>query len=391
MPDELHPADAELLSLDRDAATGVDYIATGKSPYHLDYRRSLFRTLRAAERANDLRVYADGDLSVGVRSGRCFIAEAGVSFPGETGLALTPNTTTHLWLDDTATVQSSPSGLPADRATFIPLATVVTGGDAIESLTDLRGETFLQAAGPAALGLTVTAAEINQALSGINPGVTNTALNKLTAGPLDAADVYHTHAALMQDVAEEAFFVLANDRDDPAADLCLRFSLPQRLPFDTVLKPHADHHFLQQSYGPTTHTLVGSTTVSFTHAENFTASVADQLMGPVPLAGRIVAVVMSVGGNLQSSDDADGLTVAVKVNGNTATQTPASLTAADGPGFASTDQADGSPATLKTDGSATVARGDLVTLDLTRAVNGTVSNEASNVGVIVVIRADRPE
>lgn len=391
MPEERHPTDAELLALSQDPATGVEYISTGKSPYHLDYRRSLHRTLRAAERANDLRVYIDGDLSVGVRPGRCFIADGPVIFAGLDNLTLPINATTYLWLDTLGVLQTSASSLPADRATFIPLAQIVTNANAIASLTDLRGEAFLQAPSAAILGLTATAAEINQALDGINPTVTDLALNTLTTGPRHAADGYHTHTILVQDLAGLAYFVLANDSADPAADLHLRFSLPGLLPYDTVLKPNTTHHFLEQNYGSTTQTLVGSTHAAFLHAGDLTASLTDQPVGLVPLDGEIVAVVLSVGSNLQSSTAADGVAAVLKVNGTTATDTSAELTSADGPGFACTDQGDGTPATLKTDGSATVSRGDFITLDLTRTANGTVSVEASDLGVLVVIRAQRPE
>lgn len=391
MPEERHPTDAELLALTQDPATGVDYIPTGKSPYHLDYRRSLHRTLRAAERANDLRVYIDDDLSVGVRPGRCFIADGPVDFAGEQGIAVPINTTTTFWLDAAGDVQSSSSGLPADRATFVPLAEAVTDATAITSLTDLRGEAFLQAPSAAVLGLTATAGEINQALDGINPSVTDLALNTLTAGPAQAADSFHTHTILVQDLAGLASFTLANDSDDPAADLSLRFSLPELLPYDTLLKANPSHHFLEQTYGPTTHTLVGSTHADFLHPGDLTASFNDLPIGLAPLHGEIAAVVLTVATNLQSSTAGDGLAATIKVNGTTATDTPAQLTSAAGPGFACTDRGDGTAATLKTDGSATVARGDLLSLDLTRTAIGTVSAEASDVGVLVVIRAARPE
>lgn len=391
MPEERYPTDAELLSLTQDAATGVDYIPTGKSPYVLDYRRSLHRSLRASERANDLRVYLDGDLTVGVRPGRCFIGNSPVAFAGQSTLSLTPNTTTHLWLDAAGTVQSSSAGLPTDRAMFIPLAEVEVGANAIDRVTDLRGEAFLQAPSAAVLGLSATTAEINQALDGIASSVTPLSLNTLTAGPLGIADVFHTHANLVQNQAGEAIFTLANDSSDAAVDVSLRFSLPEKLPFDTVLKPNPNHFFLQQSYGSTTHTLVGSTHLMHVHAGDLTTSLTGHPLGVAPLDGTVVAVVLSVGQNLQSSNSGDGVSAAVSVNGVVVTDTPPEITHADGTGFACTDQGDGTPATLKTDGSASVSRGDLLTLDLTRTAAGTISTQARDVAVLVVIRAQRPE
>jgi len=391
MPEEQYPTDAELLALTQDPVTGVDYIPTGKSPYILDYRRSLHRSLRAAERANDLRVYRDGDLSVGVRPGRCFIGSEPVAFAGQAGLSMATNTTTRLWLDAAGSLQTSTANLPLDRASFIPLAEIVVGPNAIDHIVDLRGEAFLQAPSAAILGLTASASEINQALDGIASTVTPIALNKLTAGALDAADVFHTHVNLIQDVAGEAIFTVANDSSDAAADVSLRFSLPERLPFDTVLKPNADHQFLEQRYGNTTHTLVGSACLTHVHAGDFISSLTSQPLGPAPLDGTIAAVILSVGQNLQSSNATDGLSATVSNNGVAATSAAAELTHADGNGFACTDQGDGSPGTLKTDGSAAVSRGDLLTLNLTRTAAGTVSTQARDVAVLVVIRAERPE
>jgi hypothetical protein len=77
---ERYPDDAALLALESDAATGVEYIPTGRSPYYLEFRKLVQRLLLAAERANDLRVYQDGDLSIGVRPGRCLIQNAAVTF-----------------------------------------------------------------------------------------------------------------------------------------------------------------------------------------------------------------------------------------------------------------------------------------------------------------------
>ncbi|MEM1027542.1 MAG: hypothetical protein AAGJ38_05620 [Planctomycetota bacterium] len=391
MPEERYPTDAELLTLTQDPVTGVDYIPTGQSPYILDYRRSLHRTLRAAERANDLRVYLNDDLTVGIRPGRCFIGKSPVIFAGQTGLSVQTSATTSLWLDVNGQIQSATDGLPTDRATFIPLAEVVADSSGITALTDLRGEAFLQAPNASILGLTATANEINQALDGITSSVTPVALNKLTAGPLDAGDVFHTHINLIQEIAGDAPFTLANDSNDAAADVSLRFSLAERLPFDTILKPSADHHFLQQNYGSTTHTLVGSTHLTYVHAGDLTASVNDQPLGPAPLDGQVVDVVLSVAQNLQSSSSSDGLSVALKINGVLATDTPAQLTDADGAGFVCTDQGDGVSAAIKTDGSASVSRGDLLSIDLTRSVSGAVTAEPRDVSVLVVVRAERPE
>jgi hypothetical protein len=57
---EVYPTDNELLNIQSDGETGVEYIPTGLSPYYVQFRRLLYRLLLAARRANDLRVYDEG-------------------------------------------------------------------------------------------------------------------------------------------------------------------------------------------------------------------------------------------------------------------------------------------------------------------------------------------
>jgi len=201
---ELHPDDATLLALDADPITGVEYIATGQSPYYLEFRRTLHRLMRVAERANDLRVYRDGDLTVGVRAGRCLIDASPLDIAAAEGIAVAPGATTSMWIDAVGALQTGTDGFPAARTRFIPLAVVITDTAAITAIEDRRGEALLQATGPALLGLTATADEINQALEGINPQVAASTLNLLTAGPLSHADNQHGHTRCTQDVAGDA-------------------------------------------------------------------------------------------------------------------------------------------------------------------------------------------
>ncbi len=387
---ERPPSDAVLLSLTHDPATGVEYIPTGRSPYYLDYRRSQQRLLLAAQRANDLRVYDAGGLTVGVRPGRCLIDQQPVAFPGLDAITLPDSAVTDLWIDRDAHIQQSVAGLPADRVTFIPLARVTTDEDSITALTDLRGETFLQSPSPATLGLTASADEINQALDGINPSVTAPALSILTAGDTFPADVMHTHHALNRDSSQTAAFYLNNDSPAPAANVELRFSVPNRFAFPTLLQLNSDHHFLDQTHDQTTLALVGSSNLSVLLPGPLTTSLTDQPLGVVPLDGEIDTVILSLGQPLQTSDPTDRVSATVKVNAVPLTTTPPALEADLGPGFRSTDRDDGTPAQMKTDGTATVRRGDLLTLDLTRQALGTVTQEAVDVGVLVVLHATRP-
>jgi hypothetical protein len=98
-----------------------------------------------------------------------------------------------VWLDDAGAVQTSTAALPTDRTTFVPLASVTSEAGQIMEVVDLRGETFLAVPDTALIGLTATAAEINQALAGINPTVDAAALNVLTGGAGSAADNEHHH------------------------------------------------------------------------------------------------------------------------------------------------------------------------------------------------------
>ena len=122
---EQYPSDATLLALTQDPATGVEYIATGQTPYHLLFRKLLQRLLLVSERANDMRVYQDSDLTIGIRPGRCFISNASQVYAGATGQVVAANSTTHVWLDTSGNLQIGTSGFPSDRSTFLPLAQVV--------------------------------------------------------------------------------------------------------------------------------------------------------------------------------------------------------------------------------------------------------------------------
>ena len=65
---EVYPSDNELLNIESDSDTGVEYIPTGTSPYYLQFRKLLYRLLLSTKRANDLRVYDEGGLDVGVKA-----------------------------------------------------------------------------------------------------------------------------------------------------------------------------------------------------------------------------------------------------------------------------------------------------------------------------------
>ena len=354
------------------------------------YRRMLYRLLRVAERANDLRVFPMSGRVVGVRGGRCFVGDQPRAVAEASPIELDADATTHLYVDDSGTVVTSTTGLPADRSTFIPLAEAVTNSDTITQLTDLRGESLLQAQSAALAGITATADEINTALDGAAATVTATNLSTLTTSPLTNADNLHRHLSTSQDVDGPATVTFANFSSDASATTQLSFSMPVAMPAATLLMLDRTTGYLQQSYQDQAYHLVGMTSLQWSHSGALSASATAQLAGTVALNGEVVAVVLSTGLNTQSSDTSDGLSLDVLVNGSALTTAPAVLTSAAGIGFQSTAQAAGTSPTLATTGAQHVNRGDLVTLDLTYTANGTVTQQPAHVGVLVVIKAKRP-
>ena len=387
---ERYPTDVALLALTEDAATGVEYIATGRSPYVIEFRRLVQRLALAAQRANDLRVYADGDLSVGVRGGRCVMADQSIVFAGAEAVAVDADAVTYVWLDAAGQVQTSTEALPTDRTTFVPLAVVAAGPGAISDITDLRGEAMLHVPSLPALAVTATADQINAALAGIDASVTAAALNVLTGGQLSTADGHHRHVQFTQDVDGEAYLRLHNDSSDAAANIGISLNMDNRALPAAFMQQDLAHGFVTQRVDGQTYQLVGIVHAQHTHAGALDATVSDALVGVVPLDGEVVDVVLSVAGNIESDESTDGISAAAKVNGQTLTTAHPQLTDAAGGGFRCTAQGDGTAAVVKSDGTQQVTRGDVLTVDLVRSVTGTVSREATDVVMLNSIRAAKP-
>lgn len=388
---EQYPDDAVLLGLTTDPDTGVEYIPTGQSPYVLHFRRMLQRLLLATKRANDLRVYAQGDTTIGVRAGRGAINGQPITFAGVSGVTLALSQTHHIWLDSLGSIQQSTSGLPSDRSTFLPLAEVAVGAERIETIIDLRGEAIYSTPGLAAQGLTASADEINQALDGINSSVDSTALNVLTGGSLSTADSEHRHLQVLQDVDGECYFGLINDSANAAAQVSLALSLPNLLPDDLVIFQDRSHGFIRQRYNGKNLVPLGMLPLTWLHSGALTASASDEMVGVVPCDGQIVAAHLSAGTNMASSTGTDGIAASLTVNGSALTSGDAELTSAGGGGFRSTAQGDGVAATLVSTGVEQVTRGDVVKLSLARTALGTVSQEASDIALLVLLRVSLPE
>jgi len=390
MPEQ-YPDDATLLAITEDPSTGVEYIPTGQSPYIISFRRLVQRALLAAGRANDFRVYQDSDLSIGVRPGRCYVGETIVDYPGASGIVLPNNATIHVWVDVAGVIQSSALGYPVDRTSFVPLAEVLTGAITITTITDLRGEGYLHIPNLSSLGVNATGAEITQALVGIGSTVDASALNQLTAGPGSTADSEHRHLQVRQTADAEAIFNLINDDSGPNTNVGLVFSLPNRLPSDTVIVPNTSNGYLSQKYNGVSYNLVGAVHMQYSHEGSLAASEAGKLIGAVPVDGIVSHVMLSLGSNLDTDTAVDSIRATVSINGISVTSTDPEIRDSDGVGFRSTAQGDGIASVVKSDGTAVVRRGDIVTVDLVRNVSGVVISEASDAVVLVVVRSDGPE
>ena len=145
---EVYPSDNDLLNLVSEAETGVEYIATGQAPYYLEFRKLLYRLLTATRRTNDLRVYDEGGLDVGIKAGS-FLNNVNdkVSYAGSSGNTLTDNATNYLYLDSAGLLVINTTGFPATTVVHVRLATVVTAAGDLVSIADERGVHFLKAFG----------------------------------------------------------------------------------------------------------------------------------------------------------------------------------------------------------------------------------------------------
>jgi hypothetical protein len=138
---EVHPSDNELLNMQSDSETGVEYIPTGTAPYYLHFRKLLYRLLLAARRANDLRVYDEGDLDIGVKPGKFWLGTTLINYGGSSGNTLADDKANiYIYLSSSGTlITNEYSGFP-DMATtpHIRLAQVGTSDGDIDSIIDCR-------------------------------------------------------------------------------------------------------------------------------------------------------------------------------------------------------------------------------------------------------------
>jgi hypothetical protein len=154
---EVYPSDNELLNIQSDSETGVEYIPTGTSPYYLNFRKLLYRLLLAARRANDLRVFDEGELDIGIKAGKFWLGTELISYEGSTGNTLADDKENiYIYLDSAGNLVVDEYDSFPDMATtpHIRLAVVTTSGGDIISITDSRaGHNFVV---PGAAGGTVS-------------------------------------------------------------------------------------------------------------------------------------------------------------------------------------------------------------------------------------------
>lgn len=138
---EFYPSDNELLNIQSDSQTGVEYIPTGTAPYYLQFRKLLYRLLLAAQRANDLRVYDEGGLDIGVKPGKFWLGTELISYEGSSGNTLADDKENiYIYLDSTGSLITNEYGSFPDMAAtpHIRLAIVSNSCSDIDSITDCR-------------------------------------------------------------------------------------------------------------------------------------------------------------------------------------------------------------------------------------------------------------
>ena len=177
---EVYPSDSELLNIQSDAETGVEYIPTGTAPYYLHFRKFLYRLLLASRRANDLRVYDEGGLDIGVKPGKFWLGTQLISYTGSSGNTLADDKQNiYIYLNASgALVTDEYSGFPSMSTTpHIRLAQVTTSGGDIDSITDCRtGNNLTVPYGAGGLQKTVEAHTTDDTLTEAESGSVHTNL-----------------------------------------------------------------------------------------------------------------------------------------------------------------------------------------------------------------------
>jgi len=177
---EVYPSDNELLNIQSDSETGVDYIPTGTSPYYLHFRKLLYRLIIATKRANDLRVYDEGGLDIGVKAGKFWFGTQLISYGGSSGNTLADDKENiYVYLDSSGNlVTDEYSSFPNMATTpHIRLAIVSTSNGDIDSTTDCRsGHNIVLPYGAGGIKKTVEAHSSDDTLTTAESGSVHTNL-----------------------------------------------------------------------------------------------------------------------------------------------------------------------------------------------------------------------
>jgi hypothetical protein len=177
---EVYPSDSELVNIQSDSETGVEYIPTGTAPYYLQFRKLLYRLLLASRRANDLRVYDEGGLDIGVKPGKFWLGTQLVSYAGSSGNTLADDKQNiYVYLDSSGSlVTDEYSGFPSMATTpHVRLAQVTTSAGNIDSITDCRaGHNIVMPYGAGGLSKTIEAHTGDDTLAAAESGSVHTNL-----------------------------------------------------------------------------------------------------------------------------------------------------------------------------------------------------------------------
>ena len=193
----MYPSDNDLLNILSDVETGVEYIPTGTAPYYLHFRRLLHRLLLSCRRGNDLRVFDEGGLSIGIKSGKFWVGNSLVTLTGASGVMLADDKASiYVYLDSAGTLVTDEYTAWPDMADtkHVRLAVVTTADGDITSISDSRDHHSIAMPGAGSAGqmLTVvnhtTDAILTEAESGsvhTNRGATGTIVLTLPANAVE--------------------------------------------------------------------------------------------------------------------------------------------------------------------------------------------------------------
>ncbi|MEN6384725.1 MAG: hypothetical protein ABFD79_05970 [Phycisphaerales bacterium] len=138
---EVYPMDNELLNMLNDEETGVEFITTGKSPYYLEFRKLLYRLILATKKANDLRVFDEGGLNIGVKGGRFQVGTSLIEYAGSSGNTLADDKSSiYVYLNSSGNLIINEYTQFPNMATtpHVRLAIIITSNGEITSINDVR-------------------------------------------------------------------------------------------------------------------------------------------------------------------------------------------------------------------------------------------------------------